>query len=234
MDGSFLEINVEMKQMLSLSSFISKRKTGEILMEVTFVRHGPSCWESHAPCSAQQFRTWMENYNDRGIFQESVVPLDTVRKCQEASLIITSPLLRAVESTHVLMAGMDKQLVKSNMFREAELPVMDRIPSFIRMKPQKWAVLFRSIWVAGYGGGNETFRQARRRAEKARDTLMEYARIHGKVVVIGHGIFNMMVAKELIKKGWAGKYPPSRHHFCCTTYVQHEELHPSLLNGNGQ
>jgi broad specificity phosphatase PhoE len=220
--------------MPSLSSFISKQKTGEVEMEVTFVRHGPSCCESHGRCSAEQFTAWIKSYDDTGIFQEPVVPLDTVRKCQEASLIVTSPLLRAVESAHILLSGIEKQIVKSTMFREAELPASHRIPSFIRMKPRSWAMLFRLLWVSGYGGGTETFRQAGRRAEKARDTLVEYARIHGKVVVIGHGFFNMMVAKELMKKGWKGEYPPSRHHFCCTTYVQPKEHHAPLLNGNGQ
>lgn len=204
-----------------------------MFVEITLVRHGPSCCRSHGRCSAKQFKEWVKSYDQMGILQEPVVPLDTIRKCQESSVIITSLLTRAVESTSVLLSGIEKKIIQSNMFREAELPVIDRMPSFVRLKPDRWVLVFRALWMAGYGGENETFRQARRRAEKASDTLVEYARIHSKVVVVGHGIFNMMVAKELIKKGWKGEYPPSRHHFCCTTYVQMEEKHESLLNGNG-
>lgn len=203
-------------------------------MEITFVRHGPSCCQNQERCSAKQFKEWVKSYDRMGILQEPVVPLDTIRKCQESSVIITSSLVRAVESARLLVSGIEKKTIQSKMFREAELPVIEGIPSFIRLKPDSWAVLFRVLWMAGYGGKNETFPQARRRAEKASDTLMEYARIHGKVAVVGHGIFNMMIAKELIKKGWHGEYPPSRHHFCCTTYVQPKKNHYSLLNGKGQ
>jgi len=205
-----------------------------MFVEITFVRHGPSCCKSQGRCSAKQFKEWVKSYNQMGILQEPVVPIDTIRKCQESPVIITSSLIRAVESTRVLLSGIEKKTIQSKMFREAELPVIEEIPSFIRLKPDSWAVLFRFLWMAGYGGKNETFRQARRRSEKASDTLMEYARIHGKVVVVGHGIFNMMVAKKLIKKGWQGEYPPSHRHFCCTTYVQPEENHYPLLNGKEQ
>lgn len=222
-----------MKQIEASFSFIGKQKTGEMFVEITFVRHGPSCCKSQGRCSVKQFKEWVKSYDEMGILQEPVVPLDTIRKCQDSSVIITSSLVRAVESTRVLLSGIEKKTIQSKMFREAELPIIDGIPSFIRLKPSCWAFLFRFLWMAGYGGKKETFRQARRRAEKASGTLMEYARIHGKVVVVGHGIFNRMVAKALIKKGWQGEYPPGRHHFCCTTYVQPEENYDSLLNGNG-
>ncbi|MFC3882260.1 histidine phosphatase family protein [Bacillus songklensis] len=203
-------------------------------MEISFIRHGPSCCKSHQKCNVTQFKKWIQNYDQMGMFKDTVVSLDTIRKCREAALMITSPPVRTVQSARTILPGMEKKMMESNMFREAELPIFEHIPSFIRLKPHTWAFFFRLLWMVLYKGKVETYRQAVRRAQKASEILSEYARIHGKVVFVGHGIFNRMVAKELKKQGWKGEYPPCRHHFYCTTYVQGErgsdEYVPPSLN----
>jgi broad specificity phosphatase PhoE len=203
-------------------------------VEITFIRHDLSYCKSHQRCNVRQFKESIQDYDQVDNFKDTVVSLDTIRKCQEASLIITSPFVCAIQSAQIMLSGMEKKVVQSNMFREVELPIFEHIPSFIRLKLRTWAFFFRLFWMVRYKGKAETYKQAARRAQKASETLGEYARIHGKVVLVGHGIFNMMVAKELKKQGWKGKYPSRHCPFCCTTYVQGEresdEYMPPSLN----
>ncbi|WP_410896193.1 hypothetical protein [Neobacillus sp. 204] len=66
--------------------------------------------------------------------------------------------------------------------------------------------------------------QARFRANKAAQQLIDYANKYKSVVLVGHGFFNMLIAKELQKKGWKGTRKRDAKHWNCTTF--------SLFNKN--
>jgi broad specificity phosphatase PhoE len=48
----------------------------------------------------------------------------------------------------------------------------------------------------------ESFRKAKKRAKQASELLVKYVEEHQSVVLVGHGFFNRLIAKEL--KKWAG------------------------------
>jgi hypothetical protein len=77
--------------------------------------------------------------------------------------------------------------------------------------------MLRCLWFSGYSSGCESLSNAKDRSEKASKLLVEYAKGHNTVLV-GHGFFNMLIAKELQKNGLKGKRKINSNHWVCTTY----------------
>jgi broad specificity phosphatase PhoE len=80
-------------------------------------------------------------------------------------------------------------------------------------------VLLRALWFCGYARRCESLSSAKKRAEKAARRLVAYAQKHQSVALVGHGLFNMMIARELQRMGWIGKRKTSVKHWRCTTYT---------------
>lgn len=87
------------------------------------------------------------------------------------------------------------------MFRETELPNPLTKLRKIKLEPSIWALILRCLWFCGYSRGCESLSEAKDRAKNASEILVEYAQEHISVVLVGHGFFNMFIAKELQKKG---------------------------------
>jgi broad specificity phosphatase PhoE len=62
-------------------------------------------------------------------------------------------------------------------------------------------------WHIGWSQGAESVREARRRAQRAAERLVELAREHGSVMLIGHGQINRLIARALRRMGWHGSRP---------------------------
>ena len=56
------------------------------------------------------------------------------------------------------------------------------------------------------------------RAIKAVVVLINNVEVHHLVALVGHGFFNMMIAKELQNRGWIGRRNTDSNHWKCTTY----------------
>jgi len=56
--------------------------------------------------------------------------------------------------------------------------------------------------MAGASGGVESFSSAKRRAKQVSDELANLTDAHGRVVSVGHGFMNLLIARELQKAGW--------------------------------
>jgi broad specificity phosphatase PhoE len=86
------------------------------------------------------------------------------------------------------------------LFVEAPL-ASPRIP-LIRMKVQKWAVVARLLWHAGYHPEIETYAKARARAAQAADILTGKVMQGGAVALVAHGYFNAMIGRQLRRRGF--------------------------------
>ncbi len=169
----------------------------------------------NAQVTCVEFQKWVEKYNDHGVLEPSTYPFETIEKVSNANIIITSDLKRAVQSATLLRPK--GQAISSPIFRETELPA----PSMtkVKLRPSIWAILLRLVWFCGYSHQCESMRNAKARANKAAEQLINYAKEHQSVALIGHGFFNMLIAKELQKKGWKGKRKTGAKHWNCTTYT---------------
>jgi broad specificity phosphatase PhoE len=185
-------------------------------MQIVLVRHGRIAWEFLTLIPGYALGEWR-----RG---EDAAPLDSTyrpppgaeleRLIRTAASLIASPLRRALESAR-LLAPAAEPLIDAR-FREAELPTAIR--SRLRLPAKVWAGLARAAWFGGWSDGVESFRDARARAASAATILTEHAETRGAVVLVGHGLMNILIAGELRAAGWRGPRLPSQRHWGFAIY----------------
>ncbi|WP_342429700.1 histidine phosphatase family protein [Neobacillus sp. FSL H8-0543] len=186
-------------------------------MEISLIRHGKSKLTENEKITCIEFKKWVEKYNNNGVFKESSYPAVALKKVAASNIVFTSDLQRSVESARLLNPG--TKIISDRIFREIELPSNPTKLVGIKLKASIWAVILRVFWFSGYSNECESFSQAKLRASKASQQLIGYADVHKKIVLVGHGFFNMLIAKELQKLGWKGKRKPGAKHWSCTTYT---------------
>lgn len=177
-------------------------------MKITLLRHGKPVTPTLEKMTATAFREWVVEYNAAGLNSSSIPASNVLSQAQECNTIVCSDLPRSIESTKALDAA--KVVLSSSTFNEAGLPIAnwDRL----KLSPKIWAVTFRVLWLLGYSGNSESFKQAKTRAIVAVKKLTELAHQHDSVLLVGHGVFNRMLANELRRSGWCGpKNPGSKY-----------------------
>jgi broad specificity phosphatase PhoE len=185
-------------------------------VEISLIRHGKSKGAENNRITCSEFKAWVEKYDSNGVLEENSYPLETLKKIETANMVITSDLKRSVESAKLLAPKI--KTISDPLFREVELPIPLTIYWDIKLNPNIWAVILRCLWFCGYSRECESFSNAKERAKKSSELIVEYAQEHTSVVLVGHGFLNRMIAKELQKKGWSGKRQASSKHWNCTTY----------------
>lgn len=182
-------------------------------MQITLVRHGKPSIET-SRISARDLAQWAEAYNRAGIDPGLPPPASARALSAAAAYALSSDLPRAVESLRMLDPG--RSAPAERVFREADLP---RMPAtLLRLDPQIWAALGHVGWLLGWPGTRENVWGARRRARVARRRLSALATEHGSVLLVGHGIFNTLIAWELLATGWRGPVLPSGSYWSAAVY----------------
>lgn len=188
-------------------------------MEISLIRHGKSLLTDNDKVTIKEFTTWVDKYDYNGVFEETSYPSEALKKIAAANIVITSDLKRSIESARLLKPA--SKIISDPLFRETELPSIQSTLFDVRIKPSNWAILLRLLWFGGYSTGCESLSQAKYRAIMAAQQLIDYAREYQSVVLVGHGFFNMLITKELKKKGWIGKSSTSAKHWICTSFYTH-------------
>ncbi len=186
-----------------------------IYLQITLIRHGKSLYTENRKLTCVDFKNWVDNYNVNGVFEETEYPLDTLQNIERAKIIMSSDLKRAMQSA--LLISSDIEVVPNPIFREADLPTPS-VKLGLKCKPELWSIILRALWLCGYSKECESCKDAKIRASDAAQQLIETAYKYESVVLMGHGYFNMLIAKELQKKGWKGKKRTSAKHWMSTTY----------------
>ncbi|MDV2686805.1 histidine phosphatase family protein [Alkalihalophilus lindianensis] len=185
-------------------------------MEISLIRHGRSQLTENNRITCLQFKHWVEKYDNHGVVEEMTLPSDIIEKVVNAKMVVTSDLKRAIHSANLLSPELE--IISDPLFRETELPIIPFEFWNVELRPSIWAVILRLVWFCGYSNECESLTIAKLRAKKASRQLIDYADKHKSVVLVGHGFFNMLIAKELQKNGWAGKRKAGARHWNCTTY----------------
>lgn len=188
-------------------------------MEITLIRHGKSKLTENDKMTCGDFQQWVEKYDNNGVFEESTYPSETIEKIATAKLVVTSDLKRAVESAQFLNPAV--RVISDPMFRETELPRIAM--KLLKFKPNSWAVILRILWLCGNSNECESLSAAKLRAKKAAQQLTDLAAENGSVALVGHGVFNRLIAKELQKQGWKGKRNTTAKHWNGTSYYYYTE-----------
>ena len=66
----------------------------------------------------------------------------------------------------------------------------------------------RVAWLLGWSRDVESLREATSRAARAADRLVSLASTHGSVMLVGHGMLNTLICRELRRAGWRGTGSP--------------------------
>jgi broad specificity phosphatase PhoE len=168
--------------------------------QIVLIRHGRPAGASAAPISGRELGQWVTHYNGLGIDRGCPPPDSLFPLVASAGCVTASDLRRAQESAEWLRSPATVRI--DSELREALLP--DSLPWSLRMHPGVWVVLARLGWWFNWCASEESVDAARRRARQAADRLCALAREHASIVVVGHGIFNRFLARELVARGWSG------------------------------
>jgi broad specificity phosphatase PhoE len=168
-------------------------------MQITLVRHGKPDHDAKTWCTPRDMKTYVERYNKADVMPCEIGG-ELARSSANAKVIITSSLSRCIQSAACLpgvqACGNDK------VFAEAHLPYLEL--DWPRLPPKVWRILFRAGWFLGLSANTESISSSNARAKKAASKLIELAESKGTVLLMGHGIMNILIAWHLRRRGWHG------------------------------
>ena len=165
---------------------------------IIIARHGKPALSRKIKLNWREYRDWWKKYDAGGLASEQKIPKRLKVWTDKADIVISSSLLRAVESAE-LAAGRKPDFTYDNLI-EAALPSPHLGP--LRIRPKSWGTWSRIVWYIGWSDGMETHGEARARANDMCDVLAGHAK-DGKIIYVSaHGWFNRMLKGSLMKRGW--------------------------------
>jgi len=167
-------------------------------LRIILIRHGRPAIEPRPRTSHRGFRQYIDAYEEAGLDPSSAPPEELSDLVAELDSVFTSGRPRAHDSARALTPN--AELIADPLFGEAPL-ASPRIP-LLRMRVTKWAIVARILWHAGFHPEIENYRRAKRRASGAADILIARARREGAAVLVAHGYFNLMIGRELRRRGF--------------------------------
>lgn len=177
------------------------------------MRHGKPTYTGSPKVTCDEMADWIAQYNlsDTG---DDMPPGSSKLMASKASLIISSTLPRALSSLRAI--GCEPDII-DNVFREADLPLI-RIHG-VKLPPTYWIVFFRIMWLCGISNRVESLRMTKKRAFKAANILITHAeKSNGTVLLMGHGVMNRLIARELISLGCIKDCCQGRGHWNVSIY----------------
>jgi len=172
-------------------------------MKIIIIRHGCPDISQDDVVSGEGFGVWIDKYNAAKLDPE-VLPTDELMSMvNQSNVTICSTLIRSLESAKML--GITN-VISDDCFNEAALPYFDLFG--LKLHAKTWLILFRILWVLGFSGEVESFSNMKNRAEMCSDKLNQLAIEHGTVLLVGHGLLNRVISKNLIKSGWHESVKP--------------------------
>lgn len=186
-------------------------------MKIILVRHGQPDAGKWNKLSGKDFSLWIDHYNAAPLvdMDNATVPIINELKdvVAQSELIICSSLRRSLDSALALNVRTD---IVDSLFKEAELPIINC--QWPKLSPTVWLMLCRVLWFLGKANHVESFSQMKKRVCAATSQVMTYAAEHQQIVLIGHGLFNTFLAKELLSRGLSGPKKSARGYWQFSVY----------------
>lgn len=164
-------------------------------MEIILIRHGKPTSANNPVLNACEYAKWIRKYNFSDVASTSRP--ESLNDKYKSLYIVSSDLKRAIHSANIYVEKSPEIIDK--LYREMEIP---RYKLPFQLKAWNWVYLSRFLWMLGYKGSFESFKQAKSRAELAAVQLIEIAQHQERVLLFGHGYMNRYIRKSLIQKGW--------------------------------
>jgi broad specificity phosphatase PhoE len=186
-------------------------------MQITILRHGIPDLSEWDKIHSSIMPEWINAYNSAGVKNDIEVGCQKMVSELRHNFIACSNLTRSMHSAKKI--GYQSPDLIDGIFREAELPKI-QLP-IIKLTPHVWSMVFRVFWFVGISPKAESIEEFKPRVSLATEKLIQLAKKHDSVLLIGHGIINRFLAKELIAKGWLGEEAPSGNKYWGYKYWEH-------------
>lgn len=167
------------------------------MKKITFIRHAKVDLDISTPVTAKMLKSWEDEYNCAPIMQD--IPQDEALYLafDEADHILSSTLKRTQDSIVILGSSVDES---NALFNEAQIPTLHG--HFVKLKPTSWLILFRLLSLVGFGRWAVTFKETKAQAKEASRVLVERSKEHDNIILVGHGVMNWLIRKELLALEW--------------------------------
>ena len=184
-------------------------------MKIILLRHGKPDFKIPKYIASKEIVKAIDLYDKAGIASDSIPSQKSINVANNVKVIICSHLPRSLQSAQKLT---EKDIYLSDkLFREASLPSSNSV--FPKLPPMAWFTIFRILWLLGYTKNGESITVTRQRAKQATEKLIEIAEQHQQVLLVGHGVFNHLIATELKKQGWNTSKKSPRKHWEYASYI---------------
>jgi broad specificity phosphatase PhoE len=150
-------------------------------------RHASVDFDDSKRISTRDFRAAVAAYNSAPL--APFTPPQTMPTCD---FVIASTLKRSADTAMHIFGFID---TTGEPFCEAELPDLPMLP--FRAKPSTFFAIARVLWFLGRRKNCESRDKFFARVEKAAHLLVRASGDYQSVALIGHGVFNHFLAREL-------------------------------------
>ena len=182
-------------------------------MQIVLARHGKPNLRHWVWITPKQIKEWINIYDSADIVVDGV-PAATEKIVNASAVVVSSTMRRSIQSARRLCVN--RQVATDAVFSEAGLPYFTW--PFPHLPLSIWAILLRLAWFRGFSSNTETLAQATARAAEATRRLVQLAQENGSVVLVGHGIMTMLIAKQLMASGWSGPKRPFNSYWQFSVY----------------
>ena len=183
-----------------------------IRTKIVLMRHGEPTSRYSAWIAGREFGEWVRSFDRGGIKEAMLIPDEVRQLASTIGLVISSDLLRATQSA----ARLARKTVIDPDLREAGL--VDSFRTSFRAPVSLWLAAARLAWRLDVTSSQEPIAAARARAQRVTDNVISLAREHRSVLVVGHGVFNSLIARRLRALGWSGPLMPPSRYWSVATY----------------
>jgi|SRR5579863_4154776 len=184
--------------------------------QIQIMRHGrsahpyPNRWITPA-----EFRDWITVYNRTGIARDSGPPENLTAALGDVEAIVCSDYPRSIESAARLFPT--ARPIISPLFREVGRPWPGS--QKIRFPLRVWDGLAVLLWNLNLFTTDESIQAARQRARAATHQLINVAEQFSRVLFVGHGMLNALIARELRGQGWRGPREINNDYWGMTSFL---------------
>jgi len=181
-------------------------------MKIVLMRHGEPTSRYSAWIAGHEFGGWLRSLDQSGIKEAMLIPDEVRQLASTIGLVISSDLLRATQSA----ARLARKTVIEPDLREARL--IESFRTSLRAPAALWLAVARLAWWLDVTSSEEPIAAARARAQRVTENVISLAREHRSVLVVGHGVFNSLIARRLRALGWSGPLVPPSRYWSVATY----------------
>jgi broad specificity phosphatase PhoE len=182
-------------------------------MTITLIRHGRPSYQLKGRVKARDLPSIADCYDAAGIIDTP--PTATLSAISGHDIVVCSHLKRSHESAGAL--GIKEIHISDPLFAECAIPHFSN--GSIVLPLGVWIGVLRVLWLLGFASNGESLSRALDRADEAARELIVLARGEKHVVLIGHGLFNSLIARVLLHNGWSGPKRPGKDYWGFGTYL---------------